>query len=57
MSTAKTRVRRMSPTERRLYLLDHGWDKDRNANDWSHPVHGRRTLAAAIRIALGGEPS
>lgn len=55
MKAWEARARAMNPTERRLFLLDRGWSKGRNDNDWRHADHpGSHTLAAAIRIALGG---
>lgn len=48
-------VRGTNPTQRRLFLLANGWQRGRNDSDWSHPVHGGgHTLAAAVRLALGG---
>lgn len=56
MGATETRVRAMNPTMRRMHLLSHGWDKGRNDNDWRHPQHGGgHSLAAAIRIAIGGD--
>lgn len=56
MNATETKVRAMNPTMRRMYLFEHGWDKGRNDKDWRHPVHGGgHTVAAAIRIAIGGE--
>lgn len=50
----EAKARAMNPTMRRLYLLDNGWTKGRNDNDWRHVDHpGSHSLAAAIRIALG----
>lgn len=56
MNAVETRARGMNPTMRRLYLLDNGWSKGRNDNDWRHPNHGGgHSLAVAVRIAMGEE--
>lgn len=53
--TTAAEVRQMSPTEQRLFLMGHGWVRGRNQSDWRHPNHvGGHTLAAAVRLALGG---
>lgn len=53
--TTAAEVRAMTPTEQRLFLMEHGWVRVRNQSDWRHPEHGGgHTLAAAVRLALGG---
>lgn len=54
--SVEAHVRGMSPTMRRLYLLEHGWSKSGNDSNWWCPKYGGpHTLAQAIRIAVAEE--
>jgi hypothetical protein len=56
VNAAETQARAMNRTQRRMYLLDHGWTKGRDDQHWSHPKRdGSYTLPVAVRLALGEE--
>jgi len=55
VNKAEQWVRATTPTQQRLHLMANGWTRGRNQADWQHPDHpGSHTLAAAIRLAMGG---